>query len=101
MKTATLAIAAVMGASLAATPLIAQEPTQVQVSFADLNLETAEGRDALEKRLDNAARQACGYDDVMTGTRVRSSHAKSCYAKARKSNNERMARIVQNVGLGG
>lgn len=61
MKTLALALAAVLAATLASAPASAQAPSQqVRVSYAGLDLATAEGRAALDLRIVHAARSACG-----------------------------------------
>lgn len=72
----TLAIAAI------AAPAGAAETTrtQVEVRYADLNLETQAGAQVLLRRLDHAARQACG---VERGGRGFAHHRQSeCAARA-------------------
>lgn len=64
-------------ASLAAP--LAAEPMQFKIEHRDLNLSTAEGQKALDRRIDRAARQACGVDSRSTGTRIRSREARECY----------------------
>ena len=44
-------------------PVVAQ-PTEIRVSFDDLDLTSAEGMETLHYRLANAARQACGSSDL-------------------------------------
>ena len=60
MKTTILA--ALVAASLSATPALAQDPAAVRVTIspAGLDLTTAEGRAALDLRLVHAVRTACG-----------------------------------------
>lgn len=60
MKTTILA--ALVAASLSATPAFAQDPAPVRVSIspAGLDLTTAEGRAALDLRVVHAVRAACG-----------------------------------------
>jgi UrcA family protein len=61
----TIAIAAVVAASLFSAPALAQNghasaPTRIVISPAGLDLATAEGRAALDLRILHAARTACG-----------------------------------------
>ena len=61
MKTIALALAAVLAAGLASAPVTAQAPSQqVRISYAGLDLNSAEGRAALDLRIVNAARATCG-----------------------------------------
>jgi UrcA family protein len=57
----TLTLAALAAATLAAAPAFAQSGgPRIAVSVADLDLATAEGREALDLRLLHAGRTACG-----------------------------------------
>jgi UrcA family protein len=58
----TFALAAVIAATLAAAPALAQSPTETRISVspAGLDLATAEGRATLDLRVVHAARSACG-----------------------------------------
>ncbi|KPP94442.1 UrcA family protein [Erythrobacter sp. HL-111] len=57
----TLALAAAI-AGAATLPAAAQaaEPATAKVALADLDLTTKAGRDALDRRIDRAARKVCG-----------------------------------------
>ena len=59
-----LAAAAIVAAfattSLAVSPAVAQPAASVTISYQDLNLRSAEGRSALDARIELAARQVCG-----------------------------------------
>ncbi|MCB2076505.1 MAG: UrcA family protein [Novosphingobium sp.] len=99
MKTAPFAIAAAVALSLGmAAPSYAG---QVRVSYADLDLTTKSGQDQLERRLEAAAREACNYDKIPTGTRLRSSDVRKCYSEARSQASAHLARILEKEGLGG
>ena len=62
----TIALAAASAAALAAAPatasdiVVAPETVTVRVSYADLNLASAEGRARLDRRIAGAARSICG-----------------------------------------
>ena len=58
----TIALAAVVAASLSASPALAQTEvqTRIVISPAGLDLTTAQGRAALDLRVLHAARAACG-----------------------------------------
>lgn len=98
MKTTLIALAAGY-AVLAAAPATAQKT--VSVPYADLNLSTVPGQQALERRLDRAARGVCDYDAEQTGTRIRSTEAARCYAQVKAAAKERFAAIVGDNKLGG
>jgi len=78
----------------AATPAFAKDVT---VRYADLDLTTAEGQKQLDRRLDTAARDVCGYDDVTTGSRLRSPEAIECYDKARAQFSAHVAAAVERA----
>ena len=84
-------------ASVLTVPAFAAEPNgqSVRVEYNDLNLATAEGQEMLDRRLDAAARQVCGIDDVQTGTRIGSRDAKRCYRDAKASLQAQFADLVQ------
>ena len=69
----------------------------VTVSYADLNLTTVEGQKTLARRLDAAARNACTYDQLSTGTRIRDPQAVACYKKARAQSHDHMAMAVERA----
>ena len=62
MKTIAITLAALLSASVAASPAPAQsgQAQRVSVSLAGLDLGTAEGRATLDLRVLHAARSACG-----------------------------------------
>ncbi|MDE8651749.1 UrcA family protein [Novosphingobium album (ex Liu et al. 2023)] len=96
--TTPFAMAAALGIALTATASYARE---VRVSYGDLNLATAEGQKKLERRLDQAARQACGFDEMTTGTRLRSAKTLACYKEAHAKARNDMALAIENERLGG
>lgn len=57
---ATLSLAAATPASAAPDILVAPQNVTVRVSYADLNLASAEGRARLDSRIAGAARSICG-----------------------------------------
>lgn len=97
MKKSLLALAASC-AVLASVPATAKE---MAVEYGDLNLTSAKGQQTLERRLEAAARSVCGYDDVTTGTRIRSVATQRCYHAAKTQAKEHLAAIVAEHQLGG
>ncbi len=81
-------------------PATAQE-VRFEVQYRDLDLATAEGQDRLEKRIDTAARKACGFDAHATGTRIRSRQAQECVIELRTKAREQLAVILADEGKGG
>ncbi len=79
-----LARAAVVAAALAAAaPAIAEGAKSVKVSYADLNLSSAPGKAALERRIARAADRVCrvGHEQ---GLQLKAA-AKRCAAETRES----------------
>ncbi|EIZ78406.1 hypothetical protein WSK_3025 [Novosphingobium sp. Rr 2-17] len=99
--TTAIAAAAICTAALFASP--AAYAKSVEVSYADLDLTTAEGQKALDRRLNRAARSACGLDEVTTGTHLPSASARLCYEQARAKSKERLAEAIASKSerLGG
>ncbi len=79
----TWVAAALLAASLS-TPVRADEAKSVAVSFADLNLASEAGRDALHRRIKRAADQACAAAKANLATRIQSQY-RSCLTQARDS----------------
>ena len=52
--------AGLVNLGLAAAPAVARMPDGILVSYADLNLANAVGRNILDRRIANAAEQLCG-----------------------------------------
>lgn len=98
MKTAPFVIAAALGLALTATASYAGE---VRVGYSDLNLASAEGQQALSHRIDRAAKSACGFNEISTGTRFRSADATACYKAAHAKARNAMAVVVEDARLGG
>ncbi|WP_067732191.1 UrcA family protein [Novosphingobium naphthalenivorans] len=89
--------AALLGLALTTAPALAAEKTQVRVEYADLDLTTPEGQRTLERRLDIAARDACGMDEQATGSRLASPRARSCYKQATARAKDVMATAIDNA----
>ena len=58
---AAILVAGIVDFTIAAAPALAQAPAAITVGYADLNLSSAAGRNALDRRIANAAEQLCGY----------------------------------------
>lgn len=98
IKTALFAAAAAIATLATSAPVLAD---QVSVSYKDLDLATPEGQSKLTKRLDAAAREACGYGVANTGTRMASRSASECYKQAQVSSKQTMATILEQSRKGG
>jgi UrcA family protein len=89
--------AALLSAAIFATPLVAsaQEGGRTTgVTYRDLDLATQEGRTELDRRIDAAAREACGMDETILGTRLPTSSQRRCYRDAREQLDQRFAQLV-------
>ncbi|MCJ2187499.1 UrcA family protein [Novosphingobium beihaiensis] len=95
----TMIAAAVAGLALTAAtaPAFAGETSKVRVEYSDLDLTTAKGQRKLERRLDVAARNACGMDRTATGTRIPSTQSRVCYKQATERAKEVMASAIDNA----
>lgn len=82
----------------AATPALAES---VVIEYRELNLASIEGQKVLERRVDRAARQVCGMNDLRTGTRIPTAEAAQCYAKAKKQAFQQISAMVDQERLGG
>ncbi|MBX7494653.1 UrcA family protein [Qipengyuania sp. 6B39] len=100
MKTPFAALAAA-GLAMTAAPTLAQDAQSVHVSYADLNLASPEGQKRLDRRIDNAAREVCGYHAVRSGTRIPDPKARACFDRARANAQDRVAAAIEASALGG
>lgn len=90
--------------ALTALALIAGSPAAAEdfvVQHADLDLSTAKGQKALDKRIDSEARRYCKMDVRQTGTRIRASGTTECYNQARAAAREQMASLIGQSSLKG
>ena len=97
------AAAAVAAAFAAATLSIAAPAfaNEITVNYKDLDLSTAKGQNTLARRLDAAARNACGMSESNTGSRLASASAKACYKDAKSRSQATLATIVGEAQIGG
>lgn len=103
----TRSISTLVGSALAAAAMsmtftpaaLAQEaqPRTVGVTHSDLDLTTAEGVAELDRRIDRAAKEVCGFDEVAVGTRLRSRETTACYRDAKRQLDRQFAQIVRNA----
>lgn len=103
-KTAALALAAIGFAGTAVSPALANPDRvhrTVAVSYADIDLGTAQGQKQLERRIEEAVRDVCRSTDINTGTRVMSRDAMNCLAKARADAKRQVAAIAAGEQRGG
>ena len=98
MKFPTLTLAA---AALLAVPAAAMAASSaVELRYDDLDLSTTKGMDELNKRADDAARQACSANSIRTGTILRSKAERQCYQETRARLNELVASLGEHKQRG-
>lgn len=96
-----LALAAAATFVAPAVAVAAPEQTATTgVRYKDLDLNTEAGQKELEARLDKAAREVCGMDDISTGTRVSSRGARDCYRDARQQLGDQVSRLAKADAAG-
>lgn len=103
MKTVTLTLAAAaIGITGMAAPAMANNITvkTETVSYAGINLNTIEGQDLLERRVESAARRVCNYDRSIKGAGPRRD-ARKCLAKARIKARQQVATVIEDQRRGG
>ena len=91
---AILAAAALGAAAVFAAPAAAETTGSVAIEYADLDLSTKAGQDRLDRRIDSAARSACGMDRVVTGRFTPSTAQRECYAQTKTSVHEQVAEMI-------
>ena len=89
--------AAALPASAAAQPTTRAH----SVTYADLDLSTQAGLQALERRIVRAARTVCGMDEPATGTRLRSADVSACYDQAVGNTRAQIAQAAAAARKGG
>ena len=98
MQSLALALAA---AGLAVPAAAADEAPSIAVRYSDLNLTSAEGQQQLDRRLERAAREVCGVDEPMIGSRLPASGSRECYREARRKLDQQFAQLVSRKAAGG
>ncbi|HTN14974.1 MAG TPA: UrcA family protein [Sphingomonadaceae bacterium] len=93
----TAIILAAIGAICAAQPAFAEAAS---VSFKDLDLTTEAGREELDRRINSAAREVCGFNDERTGSRIVSRDSRKCYEDARQKLSNHIASLTNKKTAG-
>ena len=95
MNKALIAAVALIGTTIPAAAFAqSTDAQQTAIVYKDLNLSTSEGQAELDRRIENAARQICGLDDVVTGSRIKSAESRKCYKQALSSARRAMASVI-------
>jgi len=86
-----------------ASPALASdtEPMTVSVRVADLDLTSAAGQRALDRRMERAVRSVCAAASASTGSRIVAQDAQACIAKTRASVRDQVAALTAAQQRGG
>jgi UrcA family protein len=87
-----IALIALSAAALVAGPQAAAQ--DLVIPYEDLDLSTAKGQKALDRRIESAAREYCGANEVQTGTRVKPTGVSQCIKDTRAAARQQMASLV-------
>lgn len=98
MNTRFAILAAALGATLSATPTLA-ETQSVGVGYADLDLTTPAGQAELDHRIRVVAEKICGIGEIRTATRLPSSTARECLRDTVASTKEQVAARISRETL--
>ena len=91
----------VTSVTLAPAVMAAPEQETTIVTYSDLDLTTEAGREALDRRIDRAARSVCGLDSVQLGSRIRSRDARDCHRRAVADIEVKLAAVIEEASRGG
>lgn len=97
---AALAKALALGALAAPSVAAPTQTRAVTVKYSDLDLASEDGRKTLDERLERAAREVCGMDEQLVGTRITDRRAIACYKEARAELDRQFASIVERSRRG-
>ena len=103
MSIRSIALALAAAAAFAASaPAAAAEATvsTADVSYKDLDLTSEAGQKELDRRVDRAARQVCGMDEAVVGSRVVPRESRQCYQDARQQLGEQVSKLVKKGAAG-
>ncbi len=97
----TLTLAATTLATAPAAMAQERNTQTVGVSYSDLDLTTENGREELDRRIDTAAKDACGMDERPTGSNMASRESRNCYREAKQQLDAHFAQLMQDQQRGG
>jgi len=97
MKRTAYALAATIGLLAVAQPALAGSAV---LKYRDLDLSSQAGREELDRRISAAAREACGFSDAVTGTRIMPKEARECYKDARAKIEQRFPGMTETKMAG-
>ena len=90
MRYPAILAAALGAAAVFAVPAAAET---VEVKYDDLDLSTRAGQDKLERRIESAARSACGME-VRTGRLTPSTAQRQCLEQTKANVHEQVAEMI-------
>ena len=91
-------VAGAVQATAGEAPARLKAVNAISVSYADLNLESAAGRDTLQKRIDRAAEKVCGPQSTrLAGSLSRAVKGQECFEQARMDAMTAVERGVQSL----
>ncbi len=93
-------IAAACGLALVSIPAVSSAET-VTVLYEDLDLSSKSGQKELDRRIDTAAKEHCGSNQIRTGTRLKSTATKKCESDMRAAFDRHFAGILRDARKGG
>lgn len=94
-----LAIAAT-GMAFAPMAHAAEENKTAGVTYSDLDLSTDAGKEELERRIDRAAKNACGFDQAQVGALLRTREQRTCYRQAKRQFDRHFAQVIEHAQRG-
>lgn len=101
IRTLSLALAAASALAIPAIASAAENQTQsVRIAYKDLDLTTEAGQKELDRRMDKAARDVCGMDEAVTGSRIATSESRECYSTTRTQIGQSLSHLTKGRTTG-
>lgn len=101
LKKITFALA---GAALLAAPAVSAQERDTRttgVTVTDLDLNTEEGREELDRRIDDAAKEVCGMGERSLGSNIATRESRQCYRDAKRQMDRHFAQLIEDQHRGG
>jgi UrcA family protein len=99
--TLSLIALATIAAPVAAAPLDGEEIVTVRVAYGDLDVTSAEGRAALEARIEAKLRKACTVEGIARYSNGRSTRDAACLTEARTAALAEVERVAAATARSG
>ncbi len=100
-KTVSIALAAAAMLASAGVAAEERETRTAGVVYRDLDLATVEGRAELDRRIDNAAREACGVRERLVGSNIMTRESRECYRNAKRDLERHFAQMLDTRSRAG